>query len=82
MKKNKRKRSKKPNIKHNTKRKYMKNKYRRRTIKQRGGVCPCAIPLTSTIAGSVGTTVAATLGSIGLYSLKTKKKKPKKKPKK
>lgn len=68
-------------IKNSIRRKYKKRtiKRKKRTIKQRGGVCPCAIPLTTSIASSVGTTVAATLGGIGLYSLKKRrKKKPKK----
>ena len=44
---------------------------------QMGGVCPCAIPLTTTVASSI----AGVLG-IGVYSLNKKKTSKRKKPKK
>jgi hypothetical protein len=64
----------KPNKKkHTMKRKYTKKrrytKRRKYTKKiQRGGVCPCAIPMT-TVATSY---IATALGSLGLYSLSKK----------
>ena len=57
-----------------TKKKLTKKKYKRRK-KFRGGVCPCAVPLSTTAASYVATA----LGGLGIYSLsKKKRKKPKK----
>ena len=56
------------------KRRFTKKKYKRRK-KFRGGVCPCAVPLSTTAASYVATA----LGGLGIYSLsKKKRKKPKK----
>ena len=66
----------KPNKKkHTMKRKYTKKrrytKRRKYTKKiQRGGVCPCAIPISTTVASSFATA----LGGLGLYSLSKKRK--------
>lgn len=55
------------------KKRYTKKKYTRKI--QRGGVCPCAVPLSATAASYVATA----LGGLGIYSLsKKKRKKPKK----
>lgn len=54
-----------------------RNKKRKTKRKQRGGVCPCAIPLSTTVASSI----AGVLG-IGVYSLNKKKNSKRKKPKK
>lgn len=54
----------------NTRRKYHKTRRR-----QKGGVCPCAVPIT----GYIASYAVAGLGGLGLYSLKKKKKKKKKK---
>ena len=57
-----------------TKKKYIKKKRYTKKI-QRGGVCPCAVPLSTTAASYVATA----LGGLGIYSLsKKKRKKPKK----
>lgn len=61
------------NKKRFTKKKYTKKKYTKKI--QRGGVCPCAVPLSATAASYVATA----LGGLGIYSLsKKKRKKPKK----
>lgn len=62
-----------------TKKKYIKKKRftkKKHTKKvQRGGVCPCAVPLSASAASYVATA----LGGLGIYSLsKKKRKKPKK----
>ncbi len=58
-----------------TKKRYTKKRYTKKI--QRGGVCPCAIPMTTTATSYIATA----LGGLGLYSL-SKKRKKKKKPKK
>jgi hypothetical protein len=56
-----------------TKKKFTKKKYTKKI--QRGGVCPCAVPLSASAASYVATA----LGGLGIYSLsKKKRKKPKK----
>lgn len=62
-----------------TKKKYIKKKRYTKKI-QRGGVCPCAVPLSATAASYVATA----LGGLGIYSLSKKKRKnsKRKKPKK
>jgi hypothetical protein len=57
------------------KKRFTKKKYTKKI--QRGGVCPCAVPLSATVTSYVATV----LGGLGIYSLKNKKKK-RKKPKK
>lgn len=61
-----------------TKKRFTKKKYTKKI--QRGGVCPCAIPLSTTAASYVATA----LGGLGIYSLSKKKRKnsKRKKPKK
>lgn len=55
------------------KKRFTKKKYTKKI--QRGGVCPCAVPLSATAASYVATA----LGGLGIYSLsKKKRKKPKK----
>lgn len=55
------------------KKRFTKKKYTKKI--QRGGVCPCAVPLSTTAASYVATA----LGGLGIYSLsKKKRKKPKK----
>lgn len=61
----------------NTMRRKKKTKMKRKNTKkvQRGGVCPCAVPLYTTVVPYAATVASA----VGLYSLKKKsKKKPKK----
>lgn len=50
-----------------TKKKFTKKKYTKKI--QRGGVCPCVIPLSTTVASSIATA----LGSLGVYSLSKRK---------
>ena len=58
-----------------TKKKRYTNKKKYTKKIQRGGVCPCAVPLSATAASYVATA----LGGLGIYSLsKNKRKKPKK----
>ena len=60
-----------------TKKRFTKKKYTKKI--QRGGVCPCVVPLSATAASYVATA----LGGLGIYSLSKKKKSSKtKKPKK
>ena len=65
-------------IKSYNKQRFTKKKYTKKI--QRGGVCPCAIPLSTTVASYVATA----LGGLGIYSLSKKKRKnsKRKKPKK
>jgi hypothetical protein len=50
-----------------TKKKFTKKKYTKKI--QRGGVCPCAVPLSASAASYVVTA----LGGLGIYSFSKKK---------
>jgi len=57
------------NKKRYTKKRYIKKRFTKKRFTkkiQRGGVCPCAIPLSTTAASYVATA----LGGLGIYSLK------------